>query len=439
MTTFTSQRRVLMSFLAVSCAACVSTVAAQGVPLPPSGYSGTETPVDPHMPESLRAGIDKLIVISGQGPAGQAVGGTYEKATEGVVDGMSAGSRIGTIGREIGGVPIYFPIPGTALPGAIFGGIRGLARREIQEFRDALTEQLADAESTPLKNEGLAIDVFWSVRRLPEIQSHLFSSNVEVPEDADAVLYVSFGDLNIDVQGKDAIITTAATGTVHRISDGRNIYQSTVRYQDRDTLSNWTANDNALWHQYVNYARYYLGRELSADVFDRALVEHELSPEATDNTKVDRRDPGKLHSETTLPTLTWNLSLQGKDPYGGWSASIGEADIRYDLEIFDNQQLVYDARDIDDPSHTLQYELEPCNTYRWTVRPTYRVGDDTRFGEWMQVGPVPDARKKKRKKKDDEEQAASGSTFKGLVGRKASEAPAYIQDFARLEVACPRR
>ena len=428
---------ILLSTLAGALLLGATPSAGQGVPPPPSGYTGNEQLLHPHMQESLRTSIGKVIVISGSGPAGQAIDGTYEKATEGLVGGIDAGSRMGRIGREIGGVPIYFPIPGTALPGAIFGGIRGLARREIQEFRDALTEQLADAESTPLKNEGLAIDVFWAVRRLPSMESHLFSPNVELPSDADAVLYVSFGDLNIDVQGKDAVITTKGTATVHRISDSRNIYQTTISYQDRDTLSNWTKNDNALWREYINYARYYLGRELSADVFDRVLLEHKLEPVATDTAKPARKDPDKLVTESTLPTLSWQLELAGGDPYGGWSSSIDEADIRYDIEIFDNQQLVYDARDLDDPIHRLAYDLEPCRTYRWTVRPSYNVDGATRFGEWMQVSAREDSKKKSKKKKK-EEQAAALPTAKGILGRQASAAPAYTQDFARLEVACPR-
>lgn len=405
---------------------------AQGVPPPPSSYSqAAETPLDLHMKEALRSDVDKVVVYSGRGVADDDVSGTYGKATEGLVGGIDAGSRIGTIDTEIGPVPVYFPIPGTALPGAIFGGIRGLTRREMQELRDKLTEQLEDTDNSPLKHEGLALDVFRSMQRLPTLDSYLFSPKLDVPEDTDAVLSVAFDDLSIDVQGRDAVITTSATATLHRLRDGQNIYRTTIHYQDRDSLGEWAEDDNALLRQYVNYARYYLGREIAADIFARAVLEHELRPVETGSATRARKDELKFESESMLPTLAWELTLNG-DPYGGWSQTITEADIRYDVEIFDNRQLVYDARDVTDPTHTLEWELEPCQTYRWSVRPTYNVDGKIRVGEWMRFPPEVD--------EDEEEdaEATKAPKGKGILGRKASEAPAYIQDFARLEIACSR-
>ena len=72
----------------------------------------------------------------------------------------------------------------------------------------------------------------------------------------------------------------------------------------------------------------------------------------------------------------------------------------------------------------LLLDIEPCKTYRWSVRTTYLAGDDVKFGEWM----------RRHWDSDDENE-----TGKGSVGRKASEAPAYIQDFASLEIECDRR
>jgi hypothetical protein len=67
-------------------------------------------------------------------------------------------------------------------------------------------------------------------------------------------------------------------------------------------------------------------------------------------------------------------------------------------------------------------ELEPCKTYHWSVRPSYHVRDDIRFGEWMRFDSDTDS-----------------PTRKGIVGRNASDAPAYIQDYALLEIKCGRR
>lgn len=387
-----------------------------------------EAPFDEHMPVALRSAVDKVIVIAGQGPASETVKGTYEKETAGLVGGADAGSRMGTISKEIGGVPINIPIPGLAIPGMIFGGITGATKREIQEFRDALTEELVNDESPQLRSDGLAIDVFWAIRKLPTLESQLFSPTVEIPGDTDAVLYVNFNDVGIDIQGKYAVITASASATLRRLSDGQNVYEAEIRYQDRDTLSNWTDNENALWRQYSNFARYYLGREIAADFFNRVKIDHELRPLVTDSTKKDRKNERKLVTKSVTPTLAWELKINGASKYDGWPASVDEANIFYDIEIFDDRQLVYDAEKLADPSHTLTYELEDCRSYRWSVRPSYRVNGETRYGEWMRF-----------ETEVEEDEETESIVKKGLVGRKASEAHAYTQDFALLDVECGRR
>jgi hypothetical protein len=63
--------------------------------------------------------------------------------------------------------------------------------------------------------------------------------------------------------------------------------------------------------------------------------------------------------------------------------------------------------------------LEYCKTYRWTVRPSYLREGDRKNGWWMRATPPTGANN-------------------GNVGRAVSEAHAYIQDFASLEVKCRR-
>ena len=380
---------------------------------------------DPGPSEALRSSIHKVVVIAGQSPAGQAVTGSYEKATAGLAGGMEAGSRLGTITPNIGGVPVTIPIiPVLGIPGAIFGGLGGATKREIQEFRDALTEEIVRAANPPLRSDGLALDVFWSIRKLPHLESHLFAPTVEIPNDTDAILYVGLDDLTIDVQGNVAIITTTATATLRRLSDGRNVYKTVVLYQDRDTLKNWTKNENALWNDYANFARYYLGHEISADVFDRVELSHELLPAETDTAKRDRKDKRTFKSRSLTPTLAWELTLDGGDSYASWTDTIDEADIFYDVEIFDNRRRVYSKEQVPDPRHTVAYELDPCQTYRWSVRPAYHVDGAIKFGEWMRFSAESDTENEARK---------------GIVGREASEAAAYVQDFALLEIDCRRR
>ncbi|MGI9261840.1 MAG: hypothetical protein ACR2QR_07380 [Woeseiaceae bacterium] len=384
----------------------------------------TINPTEPHMSESLRADIGKLVVVAGTSPAGDSVTGSYETETAGLFGGMEEGSRIGTISKEIGGVPVNIPIPVIGTLGSIYGGISGAAKREIQDFRDALTDELVNADSPPLRSDGLALDAFWAIRRLPTIDSHLFAAETPVPEDTDAILYVDFAGITIDVQKDDAIITTTANAMLLRRSDNRNIYQAEIHYQDRDSLSNWTKDDNKLWREYTNFARYYLGREVAADVFGRVVLNHELAPLETETASQAKKDERKLVSQTPAPTLAWDLALHGADAYGPWTEMLDESRIAWDIAIFDNRELVYYEKQLADSPHMLYYELEPCKTYRWSVRPVYNTGTAVKFGEWMRY-PA----------EVDEESGVE----KGLVGREASLAPALTQDFPVLEIECPRR
>ncbi len=380
-------------------------------------------PMEPHMAEALRADVRKLVVIAGEAPPSESVTGSYENETAGLLGGMEEGSRIGTISKEIGGVPVSIPIPVIGTLGSIYGGLSGAAKREIQDFRDALTDELVNADSPPLRSDGLALDAFWSIRRLPGIDSHLFAASTPIDSDTDSILYVYLDGVTIDVQGDDAIITASATATLRRRSDGRNVYETLVKYQDRDSLKNWTANDNALWRSYTQFARYYLGRELAADVFNQVSLNHVLQPVATTTAKAAKKDDRRFVSEVNAPTLAWKLELQGGDGYGPWTETLDESTTRWDIVIFDNRELVYFERELAESSHRLFYELEPCTAYRWSVRPRFQVGEDVRFGEWMRyASPV----------------AEGTGVEKGLTGRQASVAHALIRDFPVLEIACPR-
>lgn len=420
----------IAGMILLSCAAATAGMAQEGETPPAlpeaaesASASAAMNPLEPHMAEALRAGVRKLVVIAGEAPPSESVTGSYERETAGLLGGMEEGSRIGTISKEIGGVPVNIPIPVIGTLGSIYGGLSGAAQREIQEFRDALTDELVNADSPPLRSDGLALDAFWSIRRLPGIDSHLFAASTPIDSDTDSILYVYLDGVTIDVQDDDAIITASATATLRRRSDGRNVYETLVKYQDRDSLKNWTANDNALWRSYTQFARYYLGRELAADVFNQVSLNHVLQPVATTTAKAAKKDDRRFVSEVAAPTLAWNLELQGGDRYGPWTETLDESVTSWDIVIFDNRELVYFERELAEPSHMLFYELEPCAAYRWSVRPIFQVGEHVRFGEWMRyASPV----------------AEGTGVGKGLAGRQASVAHALIQDFPVLEIACPR-
>ena len=404
----------------------------------------------PHMAESARADIGKVVIISGRGQADEKLEGTYARSTLGLAGGAEAGRRMGTVGREIGGVPIYFPIPGAQIPGAIIGGLFGITQSQLQKFRDNLTEDLLSNDSPPLRSDGLSLDAFWEIRRRSELDSHLFSTALEIPEDADAVVYADFHELFIHVDGKDAIITTSVVARVFVPELGQDVYTTRIRYQDRDTLRNWTADDNAAWHSYQNFARYYLGRSLAGDLFNRIAVERELVPVAGPDTHfaVDG-DPQHLMTDSMAPTLEWTYSMGEKGSEPALIEALKDAEVRWDLEIFDDRSLVYDAQELTEPRHRLLYPMEACGQYRWSVRPVYLLDGERRFGDWMQFTyerppiDVEDPRKRKRAEKRraaeiEEEQKLRIAFGKGVMGRQLSTAHAYTQDFATLDVACER-
>jgi hypothetical protein len=374
-----------------------------------------------HMSEALRSSVKKVVVLPTTSPVGQAMTGSYGKATKGLIDGGIAGSEMGRgPGTEVGPVSMRIPIPILTLPGALIGGIAGATKREIQEFRDRLADDLAESADLPVANDGLASDVFWGLRRLPNLDSKVFALTTPIPNDTDAILYVSLKGVTINVDGKDAIITTSASATLRRLSDGEHLYEDDIQYQDRDTLGNWTENENALWRDYANFARHYIGREISAEVFDRVELRHELRPRKSDTIAQVKKNEWQGVSRSLTPTLAWELALLGGNSYGVWANTVDEEDISYDVEIYDEHRLVYSAKHVRESRHTIAEELEACKTYRWSVRPAYHVGSDIKFGEWMRFN-------------------SDTHTGKANVGRKASEAPAYIQDFASLNIKCGRR
>jgi hypothetical protein len=370
------------------------------------------------MKEEHRTDVVKVVVLPGMSPSRNAITGSYESPTDGLIDGINIGRGLGTVNQDIGGIPISIPIPILALPGAIFGGLSGGIKRQIQDLRDALTEDLADSANSPLSSDALATDVFWRLRETSTISPKVLALTTPIPSDTDAILYVSFSESSINVEEDKATITFTATATLRRMSDGKELYDNAIHYQDTDLLKNWTKNENAAWRDYANFARHYVGREIAAELYERVDVRQELKPEETDSVALVKKDVWQGTSQVTTPTLAWDLTLDAGDTQPSWVASIDPNDIYYELEIYDMHQPVYSAKKIETTQHTVEVELEDCTTYRWSVRPAYRIDDVIRFGEWM------------RSNSDD---------ANGNFGTAASVAAAYIYDFASLEIKCGRK
>lgn len=372
-------------------------------------------PQTAQMSDDARRGLGKLIIFGTADRNNEAVTGSYRKRTGGVLGGAAKGSEIGTIPVEVAKVPIFIPIPILREVGMIAGGIKGGVQRQAQELRDRLTEDLVEAVDQPLNNAALANDVFWAARKTRGAEPKLLAPDAEVPADADTVLYISLAEIGINVQKKEAIISTTANATLERAQDGTTIYRTTITYSERDTLANWAKNDYALWSGYRDFAGFYIGRELTARLFDRIRLEHSLAPTGTATVKPVKGDVWHARTRNASPTLAWNYALQGAD-----AGRFDPGQILWDIEIYDAERPVYTARQVPGMSHTLSTPLQACGMLRWSVRPSFPTADGRKVGVWMRSPHGVDA----------------GNSNDG---RAASVAHAYIQDFATLSVSCRRR
>lgn len=380
---------------------------AQGTALP------TLEPGKP-MSEELRVALKRVVIKPAEEPGDEEIAGDYQKDTYDLYSGAAVGAGASTIHKQAGPVNLSIPIPILQLPGMIAGGIAGATQEQIQEFRDALTKDLAEASSQQIVNDRIAADVYEEIRTAPTFQADVFALETPIPEATDAVLSVGVRDIIIQVDGKEAIITATVDASLHRPGEESAIYETSVSYQDRDTLGNWTGNDNAAWRNYANFARHYIGREIASLVFNSAALDATMVPVKTSTVSLSKRNPWQASSKTRKPTLAWELDISRSENDSEWVDGVDDWAIYYDLEIYDLQRPVYSAQRISGKEHTVAMGLKPCQRYRWSVRPSFHVNGVVRHGEWMR----------------------SGFNGNGNIGEKASQVPAYLNDFAEFEIRC---
>lgn len=92
------------------------------------------------------------------------------------------------------------------------------------------------------------------------------------------------------------------------------------------------------------------------------------------------------------PTLRWERFPRYYDIIDGNGKNYTITDVQYDLRVYNAapvsryslapDQLIYDARDINEPYHQVQIDLNRCTDYFWTVRARFRIDGKTRVTEW---------------------------------------------------------
>lgn len=393
--------RLIICTLLVASMAC--TVSAQTNP----GFE-----VQDPMSDELRAEFGFVVVRPGNAVPSEYLTGTYNKDSLTIAEGMAKGGGLGRVGTDIGGIPVSVPIPILGELGMIVGAIAGAQQEAMQDFRDRLARDLADAGGKPMSSEALADDVFWLVRSQPSLKTRLLLADQPVPADSEGILFVNVDSIQISVKDDDAIIMTSATATMMRYSDGVHVFEQQFVYEDRDTLKNWTRDDDAAWHSYAAYARHYLAREIVARLYERTDTWTTLSPAKSGDIKPIKKNLWAGTTKVAMPELNWSAEILDE--------SVQSGSVTYDIEIYDPLQMVYAERGLQSTSYRVPIELEGCKTYRWSVRPVYRAGDELRYGEWMRA--------------DD-----GKGTARGGSGKRASVATAYLYDFPSFEVKCGRR
>ena len=402
-------RRVVCLFFA---GVAIGASAFAQEPLSPSAVSQAQ-PLQ-QMPDEVRNAVSRIVILPTAGSSNESITGTYDQETLGLAGGMAKGAEVGSVPVEVGHVPINVPIPIVREIGMLVGAVTGARQRTIQDMRDRMVDDLAKAADQPLSNVALATDVFWGLREVANVEPKLFARTTPIPEDTDAILYVHLDQVTLNVQEDEVIVSTSAVARVQKYSDGTTLYRATAMYEDRDELKNWAKNDYALWRAYSEYARHYIARELTAILYDRVAVGHKLRPAQHESIKPGATGAWSGATRALTPTLAWDFELVGS------AEATDGATIAWDLEIYDETRPVYQALKLPAPKHTLDVPLEACKTYRWSVRPTYTKDGVTKSGTWM------------RRK-------FAGTHGNGNSGRAISQAHAYVQDFALLEVDCKAR
>ncbi len=401
--------------LLVFCVACIPALVLAAKEPPPDVAPLVRDP-NALMSEEIRSAVKRIVVLPGASLESNTISGSYQEATLGGGGPITVGGGPQVV-RDIYGIPVGLSFPIFSISTGGGGGSGGVSRKE-QEFRDALTKELVKAADSPLSSDALATDVFWRLRDVPTLEPKVFAANIPIPEDTDAILFVRFSDSMIDVQGEFAFLTMSAIATLTRKSDAAVLYEHMVHYRDRDTLGNWTKNNNEAWYDFSAFSRHYLAREIAAELYERVKVQTEMQPRETATAQPVENDAWNAVSKTPTPTFAWDFNLTDDDLQPQWAKELDVTDITYEFEIYDKHRIVYGARGIRGSQYTIDMELEACKAYRWSVRPSFRVNGEQRYGEWMRSDP---------------------DSANGNDGKAASFAAAYIYDFASLEIKCGNR
>jgi hypothetical protein len=369
------------------------------------------TPTTPHMSEKLRNQIRTVSVVADDGRPVLWIDGDYGASVPTVGEGTREGAKMGA--RAAGEVlsedprawllmPIILPV--AIIGGSVVGASAAKFEQELQAFRNGLADELAAEDpDRPMPNERLA-EAFTAYL-------HGVDGLEVVAEGADAEIKLAVTSIDVITDEEDAVIRTNAYAVLRSGKDASVLYSRRFDYSERDTLRNWAADDAARWVPYAEHARNYFAAEMAADLFETIHVRHVLRPAKVGGFS----GQWSAHARSLQPTLAWELFLLGDDEHAN---AIDAGEIIYDLRIFDDGRLLYEARRIPGNTHKITLPLPDCRSLAWTVRPVYRVQGKTRAGSWMSY------------------RSGFGKLWKNQALQQAPKKPEFWEDYARLRTRC---
>ncbi len=327
------------------------------------------------MSEALRARARSILLVADTTSPLLQLTGEYGQTVPTVGEGAGAGAAAGArvTGEMLGQDPrtllfVPFVLPVAMVAGSIAGAAAAKVEQALAEFREDMAGDLA-ADS---EGDWIVADL------LADLETHIEKDpHRRVASDkADVVVEIQVPGITIETRDAVASVATRGRATVRDVADRSVLYSVALEYVERDTLKDWTADDNAAWAGYADRARRYLGRELTAALFETVLLRHVLRPKET--AAYRGRWNGRV--ATDKPQLAWELFLLGGDGYEGLG-EVGPA--TWELRLYDDARLVYEVQGLTDPRHTVTETLDECATLSWSVRPVYQIAGERRVGEWM--------------------------------------------------------
>ena len=136
--------------------------------------------------------------------------------------------------------------------------------------------------------------------------------------------------------------------------------------------------------EFFQGARHRVAQHIVESFFSRLELRHVLRPAATQ----DYDGSNKTKVDTVTPELAWEYLTLGSDDHLSKPVTANERTATFDIEIYDEDRLVYRRTRLATPNHTLEPPLDACRSYFWSVRPRFEITSGlTRVGEWMRRSP----------------------------------------------------